>query len=207
VKLFFVRHGETVLNAKNIHQYPDTRLSKNGLRQAALLGKRLAQVKPEVIVSSKYMRAMQTARAISKATGAGITCSILLNDFRNPSEVIGISLKSELSKRVTTERLKRMEDSEYHYSDEENCLEFRDRVSRALSMLKRRSESSIVVVTHEDVIKMVLSVLLAGNDVPMRLSWSIADSIEVKNTGITECKIDKKGRTSILTMNDYAHLR
>lgn len=206
MKLFFVRHGETVLNAKHMHQYPDTKLSKKGLEQAALLAKRLVKVKPEAIVSSRYIRAVQTAKEISKATGVSITYSILLNDFRNPSEILGRSSETKLSRGITKERLKRMENQKYHYSDEENCIEFRTRVSMALSMLKKRRENCIVVVTHEDVIKMALSVLLIGKDVPMRLSWSLAESKKMDNTGITECMIDKKGRASILTVNDLAHL-
>ena len=206
MKLFFVRHGESILNAKGISQYPDTKLSKKGLEQAALLGKRLMEIKPEVIISSRYTRAMQTARVISDSTGVNVTYSALLNDFRNPTEVIGLSVKSDFSQKITEERLKHMEDT-WHYSDEENVLEFRDRVYKALSMLKKRPEASIVVVTHDDVIRMALSVLLIGKDAPMRFSWSIAEGIEVENTGITECKIDEKGKASILTVNDHTHLK
>lgn len=206
MKLFFVRHGESILNAKGISQYPDTKLSKKGLEQAALLGKRLMEIKPEVIISSRYTRAMQTAKVISDSTGVNVIYSALLNDFRNPTEVIGLSVKSDFSQKITEERLKHMEDT-WHYSDEENVLEFRDRVYRALSMLKKRPEGSIVVVTHDDVIRMALSVLLIGKDAPMRFSWSIAEGIEVENTGITECKIDEKGKASILTVNDHTHLK
>ncbi|MFO1350114.1 MAG: histidine phosphatase family protein [Gammaproteobacteria bacterium] len=70
--LFIIRHGETAWNAARIIQLPDTPLSERGIRQAELLGERLAGMAVTRIVVSDYRRALMTAERLHAATGAAL---------------------------------------------------------------------------------------------------------------------------------------
>lgn len=66
--LFLVRHakaGERRAWTGDDLQRP---LSKKGWKQSALLGKRLAGAKPSVLLSSPYVRCVQTLEALSERT-------------------------------------------------------------------------------------------------------------------------------------------
>lgn len=67
MRLILTRHGETEENKKGIHQghLPGT-LSKEGIKQAKLLAKRLKKEKIDVIYSSDLKRAKDTTKEIIK---------------------------------------------------------------------------------------------------------------------------------------------
>ncbi len=71
-KLYFVRHGQTVWNVANkICGSTDIELTELGHRQAIELGEKIAAEKLQVdeILCSPLIRASETARHISEATG------------------------------------------------------------------------------------------------------------------------------------------
>lgn len=67
MKLIFVRHGEALSNVKNIvggqTEFP---LTKCGIEQAKKVGKRLKNVKIDVVFCSPLKRAKETAKEIMK---------------------------------------------------------------------------------------------------------------------------------------------
>ncbi|MCL5008506.1 MAG: histidine phosphatase family protein [Candidatus Marsarchaeota archaeon] len=207
MKMLLVRHGETVLNARGRHQYPDTKLSKLGIKQAELLGLRLSSVRPDIIICSRLPRAVQTAKIISKATKSRIVYSNILYEFKRPSMLHGKPYNSPFSERIKASIIESVSDPEYHYSDEENYTELRKRAAKALSLLMRRKEKYVLVVTHGNMIGMMLSVMLIGMDVPITLSVSLARKFYISNTGITECEVGNDGKISLVTVNDFTHLK
>jgi probable phosphoglycerate mutase len=78
--LFLVRHGETVGNASRIVQRPDSPLSPRGVEQAERLAHRLAREGIARIVSSDLARALSTAEAVRRATGAPLELDPLLHE-------------------------------------------------------------------------------------------------------------------------------
>ena len=66
--IYFVRHGETELNAKNIKQGSEGSLSELGRAQALTTAKRFPKHKghPQIIISSPYERTKETAEIIAK---------------------------------------------------------------------------------------------------------------------------------------------
>lgn len=66
-KIIFIRHGQTSWNKEKKYQgHSDISLNENGLRQAELVGKRLAGEKINAIYSSDLRRACQTAELIAQ---------------------------------------------------------------------------------------------------------------------------------------------
>ena len=72
VAILLIRHGETVLNAARIVQFPDTPLSERGVEQAARLARHLAAFPLAAILASDYARARMTAEPIRGETGLAI---------------------------------------------------------------------------------------------------------------------------------------
>ena len=73
MKVFLVRHAKTADREAAVlkRQTPDSPLGKEGIVQAKLLGKRLQKEAIDVIFSSKWERARQTAEQAAKKLGKG----------------------------------------------------------------------------------------------------------------------------------------
>src|SRR3989338_7885856 len=82
--IYFVRHGETELNAKGIRQGPEGSLSAKGREQALATAKRFPKHKgrPEVIISSPYQRTKETANIISEELKMPVEYCDLLEERR-----------------------------------------------------------------------------------------------------------------------------
>ena len=69
-RLVIWRHGQTAWNAEGrIQGQLDTELTEEGIAQAAVAARRLAALRPDVIVSSDLRRTADTAAALAALTG------------------------------------------------------------------------------------------------------------------------------------------
>src|ERR1035437_1897510 len=90
-RFYFVRHGETILNAQHIRQGEEGALSEKGRAQAEMVGQYLKHFRIKRSIASDYPRAKETAKIINKYLKAPILYSPLFAERRNPSEIIGKS--------------------------------------------------------------------------------------------------------------------
>ena len=65
--LYLIRHAESLKNPQGLDRTAETPLSEAGIRQAGTVAQRVAKIGIDVIYSSTYIRAKQTAEVISKA--------------------------------------------------------------------------------------------------------------------------------------------
>ena len=207
MKIFLIRHGESRLNALKIYQHFDTGLSQAGLRQAKSVAARFKHVKIRIIFCSEYTRATQTARIMSRATGTKIIHTKLLNEWRFPSEMRGTRYGNPNAVRILKERAKHINDPEWHYSDEENVFDLKKRVERFLRQLKKTKQETVMLVTHEHVIRMIMALSVFGRSLDGNGFHRIQRFLYTENTGITELEVDGKGAWRLITFNDYTHLR
>src|SRR3989344_4276805 len=126
-RFYFVRHGETTLNAERIRQGEDGDLSAVGQTQADRAGAYLAEAGIHKILASTYERAKETAEIIEKHLGAPIVYSDLLVERKNPSEIVGKSADDLEVKRVVDLVDLAYHDDSYRYSDEENFIDLKRR--------------------------------------------------------------------------------
>jgi|SRR5664279_1747725 len=79
--IYFVRHGQSTANAGGVTMaHAEIPLSELGRQQAALVAA-LLDVVPALLLSSTYVRAVDTARPFSEKTGCPITPHPLLHEF------------------------------------------------------------------------------------------------------------------------------
>jgi broad specificity phosphatase PhoE len=187
-RYYFIRHGETLLNAQHIRQGQDGALSPTGRSQAEQVGLYLSHFPIERLLSSAYPRALETSEIIKKYLHVPITASALLAERRNPSEIIGKPTKApEVVKIVDQIDLAYHED-EYRYSDEENFIDLKKRAKKCIALLALQGAPHTVVVTHHVLLKMLLAYMLYGDKLHsadfVKLSFfNVSD-----NAGITICE-------------------
>ena len=159
-RYYFIRHGQTVLNAKHVRQGEGGELSEVGRHQAEAVGQYLKNFPITRILSSTYPRALETAAIIKTYLRVPIIPSPLLAERRNPSEIIGKSTKDPDVIRIIDQVDLAYHTDDYRFSDEENFIELRKRARRCAAFLVRRGTRETVVITHHHFLKMLVAYFL-----------------------------------------------
>ena len=146
--IYFLRHGQTDLNKKSVHQSPSTPLSERGREQAHAIAEKIKELPIDVIVTSPYERTYETAEIVNKMNAVPLQTYERFTELRKPSELEGTSWFSPKSLWVMGQLYFRVYNKKWHYSDEENLSEFQQRAFNALQCLANRPEQNILVVTH-----------------------------------------------------------
>ena len=143
--IYFVRHGETELNAKNIRQGPEGPLTEKGREQALVTAKRFPKHKgrPQVIIASPYERTRETAEIIGKELNMKVKYSDLLVERRNPTEIIGHWGQEADVKKIVDRIDKSYHADDLRFSDEENFVDLKKRAKKLLTYIKRRWKGRI----------------------------------------------------------------
>ncbi len=68
MEIFFVRHGQTDGNVARRNQHPDTELNEVGKEQVKIVATKIALLLPTHLITSSQVRALETAREISRTT-------------------------------------------------------------------------------------------------------------------------------------------
>jgi len=212
MKIYFVRHGESVANTQDLEQGPDELLSGKGREQAAFVAERFADVPVARIIASPYERTKVTAEIIGARIGKDVEFSELFVERRPPSELIGKPGGGEeyMKIRALWEK-ERLIDPSWRYSDEETFTEHVERAKKALAFLIAESADNALVVTHAGFLKMLFAVMMFGDKLTYAMFLDIFNTLKTKNTGVTivEYKEDANaffGGWKIHAWNDHAHI-
>lgn len=189
-RFYFIRHGETLLNAQHLYQGKEGALSETGKRQAATAGVYLTHRSIDLIITSTYPRALETAEIIQKQLRVPIRSSPLLAERRNPSEVVGYPTRGSEARHIIDQIDLSYHEDEYRYSDEENFVELKQRARKCLALLARQGAPQTAVVTHHVFLKMLVSYMLYREELHaadfVKLSFfNVSD-----NAGITICEFN-----------------
>ncbi len=193
-KLFyFVRHGERILNAEGIRQGSKGSLSEKGKAQAEATGKRLAHHHFQVILASTYTRTKETTDIINTCLDKPrkIEYLDLLAERRNPSEIIGKSIKDPEVQKIVDIIDKSYHRDDFRYSDEENFQDLKDRARRLLEYLSKRREKHVLVVTHGIFLRMVAAYILYGESLTASDYNLLSFLNTYNNAAITICEYKK----------------
>ncbi len=184
-RIYFVRHGETILNAQRIRQGEDGGLSKNGQEQARACGVRLLPYSIKKIFCSPFQRAVETGEEIMKNIVAPIEYTQLLAERRNPSKIIGLSYDDTLTKEAISFMDKSFHSADAKWDDEENFQELKDRALKLRDFLSKNISSSNLCITHGIFLKMFLCVLMYGEELTVETYIKMSLFNPADNAGIT----------------------
>jgi probable phosphoglycerate mutase len=170
--IYLIRHGQTDLNAARVIQFPDTPLSERGLEQARRVGERLSGASIDLVLSSDYERARQTAEGVVTGTGAPLEFDASLRE-RNFGDLRGLA-HSSFCEDVFAEG--------YAPANGESSQVFHDRVQRAWEVVLEvagRVERDLAVVTHGLVLNSLMDRTLSLPPEAAQQGWV------VENTSVT----------------------
>lgn len=160
-KVIFIRHGQTSWNKEKKYQgHSDISLNENGLRQAELVGKRLAEEKINAIYSSDLLRACQTAECIAQYHALPI---IAKQGFREINFGVWEGLTYQEIMEVWPAILTTMysQPGETCPPQGESFNRVRQRVIRSLQhCITKHQDETIVIVSHGGTMRMILCAAL-----------------------------------------------
>lgn len=209
-RVYFIRHGEDEGTAGALRQSPVDALTDIGMQQAGVVAKRLAGVPFDIILSSTQTRAKQTAEIINSSLKKPLEYSDLLIERNNPSVILG--------KRKDDPEVRRIVDlfwgnfhNNWHHSDEENFQDLKERASKAIQYIDSRTEENILIVTHGELLRMILALVLIGRELTSHQLLKVFGATELHNTGIAIFEEAKWRSEStywrLVTWNDCGHLQ
>jgi broad specificity phosphatase PhoE len=188
--IYFVRHGESKLNAQNIRQGPEGALSERGRAQVLETAQRFPHKKgkPQIIYASPYERTKETAAIVAQELKLKVKYCDLLTERRNPSKVIGRKFDDPEVKMIMDRIDKSFHEDNMRYADEENFMDLKKRAKRLLKFIAGRSQKRIIMVSHGFFIKMVVAYMLHGEKLTAYEYNKLAFFNPSDNAGLTICQ-------------------
>ncbi len=211
-RIYFIRHGETILNKAHIRQDSIGGLSDEGKKQAQETGIRLSKMHIQHMYISPYERTAETAGIINNFVHTPFTLTPLLAERRNPSEIIGKKYDDLAVEKIVNQIDLSNHDAEYRYSDEENFADLQNRAKKLLKYLAFRPYTTILCVTHGIFLKMVLAHIVYGEKLTPLIHATLTYLTTVDNAGITLVKYNPwnaflgKKTWSIVVFNDTTQI-
>ncbi|MCP6719818.1 MAG: histidine phosphatase family protein [Patescibacteria group bacterium] len=207
MKLYFVRHGETQTNKKETISAADDKLTSLGVKQAEILAKRFSNITVDLVLASPYLRAQKTAEIINTTLKKEIVSTKLLKERKWPKEIEGEPLQDpSVTKLLNLVRDKSLINPKWHYSDEENFFDTKERARLFLDYLNKFSEKYILAVAHEYILKVILAVMMHGESLSYEIFRNFFLFTKLDNTSLTICEKKENDRWRLIVLNDIMHL-
>ena len=197
MRVLLIRHGRQDSPLCNVN----VPLSKEGKRQAELLGRRLEKEHVDAVWSSELIRAVETADIINETLHAE---RVIRKDLEEISfgDMEGLSDLEIADKFEDFLRARWKMETDMAYPGGECAQDVIHRVIPVLEEIYEKDYETVVVVTHGGVIRSVVSHYL-GMD-PARVPLL---ATQLENCGITELWYRKSdGHVILHRFNDAAHL-
>jgi broad specificity phosphatase PhoE len=222
-ELILIRHGQSASNvafpaadAKGLldsgltGRDADVELTELGRKQAAAVGEWLAALpaglRPEVVITSPYLRARETWRLAAEASGLSFPPPV--TDDRLVDRLLGdleMMTRAAIARRYPDEERRRAEAGEYEYRPPagESFADIEVRLGSFLDDLHRAyAGRRVVVVAHDAVVLMMRAVI-------EQLSWDdvvrVSTGNSVRNASITRFD-GTSGRLVLDRYNSVDHL-
>ena len=203
LRIIFIRHGRTHLNAERTFQpwTPDgDHLNPEGITSAENLGRKLKDIPIRKIYSSDWHRAIHTAQLINEERNPplhGIHLSRSLRDF-NFGTLCGVSVTEadRLHPELSEIRMNSLHKFEAPGGD--TFADFHNRTKEELArIISENSMGNILVVSHAYVTKCLI---MAALDLPLD---EHANKINIKNTSVSIVELkDRKIPGRLLVLNN-----
>ncbi len=148
MRLILLRHGETVWNTeKRLQGHRNSPLTKRGIQQARGIKPMIAELKPNIVVTSDLGRTRQTAEIV------GYPKAILDPQLRELNMGIWSARKKTDIIKENPTLYDAWRIGEYTPAGGENFFAFCDRITNALIRWSKKDNNSILAIVHSGVIR------------------------------------------------------
>jgi len=208
--VYLIRHGQSVDNAALVFQAADSPLSLAGKSQAELLAKRVSKNPFDVLISSPQPRALQTAAAITGATGKTPEIVDLFVERIKPMLIDGKPYSDEAATAIYNSWDDSLYTTGLRAEDGENYDDIVGRADAALEFLRNRPEEKIVVVTHGHFLRTMVCRVLLGDNMTGDILRTFQMVTQIDNTGLSVLKFSDAYAEDfswrLHSYNDHSHL-
>jgi broad specificity phosphatase PhoE len=211
--VYLVRHGQTNHNVAATHQGRDATLTELGRQQARYVANSLKLFPIELILSSPFDRAKESAEIINKSLKKEVVFTEELREIMFPSALHGMHYDHPTSLEVRALMKKNANDPDWHHSDEENFYDACKRAQKLIKSFEAYGKEHILAVTHGGFLWTLMGIMLYGDKLTPELYWPIQEFLTITNTGISIIEKSepegwqREAKWRLNTWNDYAHLR
>ena len=207
MNVYLVRHGESEGNKQEIYQTQEVPLSSRGKRQAELIAKRLKDKNIDIIYTSPYLRARQTAEIIAQRLNLKVKCWDSLREKKRPSELDGLRYSDPKARKIKKIILANQLNGDWKFSDEESFNELLARARQVgRNLVKQNDGENVLCVSHVKIIFMIVLSLIFQEKLTPEVFWPFYYHSQLANTGIIHLKYTKNLGWSLVTWNDINHL-
>jgi len=189
--VYFVRHGETELNKKRIHQHSDEPLNETGRKQAHEVALVLKEKNIEALLCSPFVRARQTAEIIGQELGLPLIFEDSVVEFHRPAPLYGTHHFSvALFWYAWLLYWHRSREDWDHYGAE-NMFAIRNRVLDVKKRISQIDAENIVVVSHAIFIDMFVQIACTDRSLTFKeFALGLLGAKKLPNTGIVTFGVD-----------------
>ena len=192
MNVFLVRHAESVANAGGRTTDPaNIPLSSAGLSQATAFAEQVRK-EPTRIISSSFLRAIQTAEPLAEKYGIPIELWPELREFNYlaPEKVRNTTWEERLPER---KKYYARDDIDYDEGqDTESFREFIKRVNKVISQIKKLPDGQIYIFSHEIMIWAIYQ-RMAGATINDMWEDFKTHNFSVRNTELNQFLINRYG--------------
>ena len=207
MKVYFVRHGEGHHNANNLYSLPEFELTEKGKGQAKAAAERVKHLPIELIVASPFKRTMQTMEIINEVIKKKVVLSDLAVEVKRPTEIAGKRIDATENMEIRKQLDDNFHVEDYHFSDEENFFDLKNRAQKFLKYLETFEEKHehLLVVSHAVFIKMAVLSMVLQDALTPKAFLNAYNTLALATSGLTMCEKNEKG-WKLITWNDQSHL-
>ncbi len=199
--ILLVRHGqnEWVKEKRLAGWIPGVQLNEEGRHEVKLLAQRLSSLPIKMIYSSPLERCMETAKILAEPNGVQVESNVDLGEVRY-GKWEGKKLK-KLARKKRKWHLVQHFPSRFRFPAGESFVEVQTRAVNAVEKLSHQhDEEFILLVSHADVIKLVLANYLGMHiDLFQRLAVSPAS--------VSILALNGSGSVNVLRINDSGPIK
>ncbi len=204
--IYLVRHAESEANLTKIGGGKETPLTERGREQAQALAERFENIPVDVVLSSDYVRAHETARTITEYNNIPLEVVNMAGERELPPDLADLHKDDPKAKALK----KQFYYEWMHEADTtagEHFDSVRRRVHDLVTLIESRPEKNILVVSHGFFLKFFTAQqLLGGYLTPEIFIDNIMSRMRMSNTGITYFTVDENHKWQLYAWSDFSHL-
>jgi broad specificity phosphatase PhoE len=202
MRFYLVRHGEATHNVERVFSRELPQLTPTGVGQVRHLKERLGKdVLFDMVISSDYVRAIQTAEILIEGSGLEIRKTQLLRERLAPQEVQGLNFDSSAVEAIFAEMELHRDDPDYRYSDEETFRMLMQRAKESCAYMLSTGGENVLVVTHGIFLMYLIAYMILGEGITTQEFDRIRNFIDFYNGGVSIVEY-KSDAWKLVTLNN-----
>ena len=194
MKLYLVRHGQTTDAENGVKQRIDSLLSETGKIQAKRTGRLIKDKGIEIIISSPWTRAKETAEIINVTLKKEIIFEDIYREKLQSIKLSGKSHQESEAVRYEREHEKNFCDPRWKFDKTgESTVEAFERVKVIEKILMSKYfNKTVLIVSHADFLRCLICYLIVGDNFESEEFKRLFRALSFKNGGITYIYYDEK---------------